>query len=127
MSVEEFKKRFAPPARATAPPPEPQVPRASGQVAARGNPEPWFYALLGRFGYVLVGVAALVCVLGASMAILVIQHEGTTAQLIVIIITSCAGVFLALVCAIAFLLVLVDVARNVRALRRWIEKEEDNT
>ncbi len=136
VGAQEVDWRTAGPPREAAAPPA--VPPEAGPLApahevpegAEAEREPWYYRFLERYAKVALVLGAVLCVLGFAwlvVAALLAAGQGG-AGLVGALLAALFGVpallltLLVLVLQLALVLLAVDAARNLRALRRQQDK-----
>jgi hypothetical protein len=100
------------------------------QREAYSAPEPWFYAFLERYAQLVLWVGIATVLLGAAVLLMTAiifgaSQGGNYWATCLILLWGGAALLLAvlgLLVTVAFILLAVDVARNLRALRQHQER-----
>jgi hypothetical protein len=133
VGAQEVDWRIAGPPRAPALPPEGEAPPLPDQdeAAAYAEGEPWYYGFLDRYAKFGLALGGAVCVFGfVGFAVLTVlgavQAGGAGLGAAVLTVLFGLLVLLLALLALAFLVALlrlaVDAARNLRALRRQLDR-----
>jgi predicted Zn finger-like uncharacterized protein len=128
--AEEPKAKAEEPKAKAEPPPEPESSESEEEEEAAASDLPWFYGFLETYAKVamILGVVlatiALLCEIGFSVMTLMASREGMMLGIIAMV-----GALIAYLLAIllmllltALVLMLVDMARNIREVRRMGEQ-----